>query len=86
MPSPIWPVPIKAPAAIKNGNAGRGSPICSAKTVAASTSAPCWLRKFMVSFIMDSLNSSEKLLGGVTGNRANSMIVVGTARQAADQS
>jgi hypothetical protein len=35
---------------------------------------------------MDSLNSSEKLLGGVMGNRANSMIVVGTARQAADQS
>jgi len=54
VPSVIWPVPTKAPAAIKNGMAGTGSPICSANTVAASTAAPCCVRNSIVSFISNS--------------------------------
>src|SRR5262245_41817030 len=55
MPNPNCPVPAKAPAAIKKGRAGSGSPICSAKTTAKRMIVPCCVRKRRASFIPASL-------------------------------
>src|SRR5579859_3796913 len=43
-----WPVPESAPAASTTGSDGTGSPSCSAKTHASSTTYPCLIRNSRV--------------------------------------